>query len=162
MRRMLVEFVDGSKTMIEMVVECQLPGLVPDVPGMHGRGHTRRAQSVLVPKSHGGVLSKSGCVDYSIGKALPPACSHCETDHPRVLERMIDLKVARGRSFPSCAPTTLTSLECRFRRRRRAPWPADMVPLDHPVAEALTVAKRDLNAGRGWARIGETDTAPGP
>ena len=34
--RMLVEFVDGSKTAIEMVAIANATGLVPDVPGMHG------------------------------------------------------------------------------------------------------------------------------
>jgi predicted homoserine dehydrogenase-like protein len=34
--RMLVEFVDGSKTMVEMACIANATGLVPDVPGMHG------------------------------------------------------------------------------------------------------------------------------
>ena len=34
--RMLVEFVDGSKTMIEMTAIANATGLVPDKPGMHG------------------------------------------------------------------------------------------------------------------------------
>ena len=34
--RMLVEFVDGSKTMVEMAAIANATGLVPDVPGMHG------------------------------------------------------------------------------------------------------------------------------
>ncbi len=39
--RMLVEFVDGSKTMIEMTAIANATGLVPDVPGMHGPSATR-------------------------------------------------------------------------------------------------------------------------
>ena len=34
---------------------------------------------------------------------------------------------------------------------------ADMEPLDHPVAEAVAVAKRDLEAGETLGMIGETD-----
>ena len=34
--RMLVEFVDGSKTMVEMAAIANATGLVPDKPGMHG------------------------------------------------------------------------------------------------------------------------------
>src|SRR5690606_4720058 len=34
--RMLVEFVDGSKTMVEMCAIANATGLVPDIPGMHG------------------------------------------------------------------------------------------------------------------------------
>ena len=34
--RMLVEFVDGSKTMVEMSAIANATGLVPDIDGMHG------------------------------------------------------------------------------------------------------------------------------
>src|SRR4029078_7680695 len=34
--RMLVEFVDGSKTMIEMTAIANATGLIPDKPRMHG------------------------------------------------------------------------------------------------------------------------------
>ena len=33
---MLIEFVDGSKTMIEMAAVSNATGLIPDVRGMHG------------------------------------------------------------------------------------------------------------------------------
>ena len=59
--RMLVEFVDGSKTMVEMVAIANCTGLVPDKPGMHGPAATREElASVLVPKTHGGLLSQGG------------------------------------------------------------------------------------------------------
>jgi predicted homoserine dehydrogenase-like protein len=158
--RMLVEFVDGSKTMIEMVAIANCTGLVPDVPGMHGPAASREElASVLVPTSHGGVLSKTGCVDYSIGKGVAPGV-FCivETDHPRVLERMIDLKVGKGPYFSIMRPYHLTSLEVPLSAARAVlHGQADMVPLDHPVAEAITVAKRDLKAGETLGKIGETE-----
>ncbi len=158
--RMLVEFVDGSKTMIEMVAIANCTGLVPDVPGMHGPAATREElSSVLVPKSHGGLLSKSGCVDYSIGKGVAPGV-FCivETDHPRVLERMIDLKVGKGPFFAIMRPYHLTSLEVPLSAARAVLHNrADMVPLDYAVAEAVTVAKRDLKAGETLGKIGETE-----
>jgi predicted homoserine dehydrogenase-like protein len=158
--RMLVEFVDGSKTMIEMVAIANCTGLVPDVPGMHGPAATREElASVLVPKSHGGILSKSGCVDYSIGKGVAPGV-FCivETDHPRVLERMVDLKVGKGPFFSIMRPYHLTSLEVPLSAAKAVlHGRADMAPLDHPVAEAITVAKRDLKAGEVMGKIGETE-----
>ncbi len=157
--RMLVEFVDGSKTMIEMVAIANCTGLVPDVPGMHGPAATRdELASVLVPKSHGGVLSKRGCVDYSIGKGVAPGV-FCivETEHPRLLERLIDLKVGKGPFFTLFRPYHLTSLEVPLSAARAVlDGRADMVPLDRPVAEAVTVAKRDLAAGEVLGKIGET------
>lgn len=158
--RMLVEFVDGSKTMIEMVAIANCTGLVPDVPGMHGPAATReQLAEVLIPKEHGGVLSKKGCVDYSIGKGVAPGV-FCivTTDHPRMQERMIDLKVGKGPYFALLRPYHLTSLEVPLSAARAVLHRrADMVPLDHPVAEAVTLAKRDLTPGEILGRIGETD-----
>ncbi|MFO1122353.1 MAG: SAF domain-containing protein [Hyphomicrobiales bacterium] len=158
--RMLVEFVDGSKTMIEMVAIANCTGLVPDVPGMHGPAATRdELASVLVPKSDGGVLSRAGCVDYSIGKGVAPGV-FCivGTDHPRVLERLIDLKVGKGPYFTLFRPYHLTSLEVPLSAARAVLHRrADMVPLERPVAEAITVAKRDLKAGETLGKIGETE-----
>jgi len=157
--RMLVEFVDGSKTMIEMVAIANCTGLVPDVPGMHGPAAGRdELASVLVPKSHGGVLSKRGCVDYSIGKGVAPGV-FCivETEHPRLLERLVDLKVGQGPFFTLFRPYHLTSLEVPLSAARAVlDGCADMAPLERPVAEAVTVAKRDLAAGEILGKIGET------
>jgi len=158
--RMLVEFVDGSKTMIEMVAIANCTGLVPDTPGMHGPAASREELAhTLIPKSHGGLLSKSGCVDYSIGKGVAPGV-FCivETDHPRVLERMVDLKVGKGPYFSFLRPYHLTSLEVPLSAAKAVlHGTADMAPLDHPVAEAITVAKRDLKPGETLGKIGETE-----
>ncbi|MFT3988336.1 NAD(P)H-dependent oxidoreductase [Aestuariivirga sp.] len=158
--RMLVEFVDGSKTMIEMTAIANCTGLMPDVPGMHGPAATReQLADVLIPKSDGGVLSKKGCVDYSIGKGVAPGV-FCivGTDHSRVLERMIDLKVGKGPYFTIFRPYHLTSLEVPLSAARAVVHrQADMVPLEQPVAEAVTLAKRDLKAGETLGKIGETE-----
>jgi predicted homoserine dehydrogenase-like protein len=157
--RMLVEFVDGSKTMIEMVAVANCTGLVPDIPGMHGPMATREELAhVLIPKSDGGVLSKKGCVDYSIGKGVAPGVFVIvETDHPRVLERMVDLKVGKGPYFALLRPYHLTSLEVPLSAAHAVlTGKPDMVPLDQPVAEAVTVAKCDLKPGDILGRIGET------
>jgi predicted homoserine dehydrogenase-like protein len=158
--RMLVEFIDGSKTMVEMVAIANCSGLVPDIPGMHGPAATRdELASVLIPKQHGGVLSRKGCVDYSIGKGVAPGVFCIVTsDHPRLIERMADLKLGDGPYFALTRPFHLTSMEVPLSAARavlhRQP---DMVPLEHPVAEAVTLAKRDLKPGEILGRIGERD-----
>ena len=59
--RMLVEFVDGSKTMVEMAAIANATGLVPDCPGMHGPAATLdELDKVLCPKADGGVLAQEG------------------------------------------------------------------------------------------------------
>ena len=158
--RMLVEFVDGSKTMIEMVAIANATGLVPDVPGMHGPSATRdELAQVLCTKEDGGILSKAGVVDYSIGKGVAPGV-FCivKPRHPRVLERMVDLKVGPGPCFTIFRPYHLTSLEVPLSAIRatldRRP---DMQPVDRPVAECAAVAKRDLQPEQVLGKIGEYD-----
>jgi len=158
--RMLVEFVDGSKTMIEMVAVANATGLVPDVPGMHGPKATREELgTVLCTKADGGILNKSGVVDYSIGKGVAPGVFVVvKPRHPRVLERMIDLKVGPGPCFSLLRPYHLTSLETPLSAARAVMHgTADMQPLDRPVAECVAIAKRDLAAGETLGKIGEAD-----
>ncbi|WP_156419304.1 NAD(P)H-dependent oxidoreductase [Aureimonas sp. AU12] len=158
--RMLVEFVDGSKTMIEMVAVANATGLVPDVPGMHGPNATRdELASVLCTKEDGGVLSAPGRVDYSIGKGVAPGV-FCvvKPRHERVLERMSDLKMGPGPCYTIFRPYHLTSLEVPLSAVRavikKAP---DMQPAERPVAECVTLAKRDLQPGDTLGKIGEYD-----
>ena len=99
--RMLVEFIDGSKAMIEMVAIGNATGLIPDKPGMHGpKVGLEQLAEVLCPQSHGGLLSRSGCVDYTIGPGVAPGV-FCivKARHPRILERLVDLKVGKGPFF---------------------------------------------------------------
>ncbi len=156
--RMLVEFVDGSKTMVEMAAIANATGLVPDRPGMHGPAATRDQLSrVLCPVEDGGVLSRKGCVDFSIGKGVAPGVFViAEMAHPRLRERMNDLKLGEGPYYTFFRPYHLTSLEVPLTCARAVLYgKADMVPLDRPVAEVCAVAKRDLKPGDRLDAIGE-------
>jgi predicted homoserine dehydrogenase-like protein len=156
--RMLVEFVDGSKTMVEMAAIANATGLIPDRPGMHGPSCSREELSkVLVPKSAGGVLSDIGRVDFTIGKGVAPGVFVvAEMDHPRIRERMEDLKMGEGPYFTFFRPFHLTSLEVPLTCARAVLYgKADMVPMPRPVAEVAAVAKRDLAPGERLDQIGE-------
>lgn len=156
--RMLVEFVDGSKTMVEMAAIANATGLVPDRPGMHGPSATLdQLSSVLVPEKDGGVLSRTGVVDYSIGRGVAPGVFViAEMGHPRIRERMEDLKMGEGPYFTFHRPYHLTSLEVPLTCARVVLYgKPDMVPLKRPVAEVCAVAKRDLRAGEQLDAIGE-------
>lgn len=158
--RMLVEFVDGSKTMVEMAAIANATGLVPDQPGMHGPAATREElSSVLCPREDGGVLSKKGVVDFSIGKGVAPGVFViAEMAHPRLRERMNDLKLGAGPYYTFFRPYHLTSLEVPLTCARAVLYgKADMVPLDRPVAEVCALAKRDLKPGDRLDAIGEYD-----
>lgn len=157
--RMLVEFVDGSKTMVEMAAIANATGLVPDKPGMHGPACSREdLNKVLVPQSAGGVLSSAdGRVDFTIGKGVAPGVFVvAEMDHPRIRERMEDLKMGTGPYFTFFRPYHLTSLEVPLTCARAVLYhKADMVPMERPVAEVCAVAKRDLTVGETLDQIGE-------
>ena len=156
--RMLVEFVDGSKTMVEMAAIANATGLVPDCPGMHGPAATlTELEKVLCPKADGGVLSRKGVVDYSIGKGVAPGVFViAEMAHPRVRERMHDLKLGPGPYYTFYRPYHLTSLEVPLSCARAVLYKmADMQPLDVPTAEVCAVAKKDLEPGERIDAIGE-------
>jgi len=156
--RMLVEFIDGSKTMVEMAAIANATGLVPDRPGMHGpAAGLKDLSSALVPQVDGGLLSKTGCVDYSIGEGVAPGVFVvAEMSHPRIRERMEDLKMGEGPYFTFHRPYHLTSLEVPLTCARAVLYgKADMVPLAKPVAEVCAVVKRDLEPGETLDAIGE-------
>lgn len=157
--RMLVEFVDGSKTMVEMAAIANATGLIPDRPGMHGPACSREElNKVLIPSHAGGVLSSGeGRVDYSIGKGVAPGVFVvAEMDHPRIRERMEDLKMGEGPYFTFFRPYHLTSLEVPLTCARAVLYgKADMVPMARPVAEVCAVAKKDMAVGETLDQIGE-------
>ena len=157
--RMLVEFVDGSKTMVEMAAIANATGLTPDKPGMHGPACSREdLNKVLVPASAGGLLSSNeGRVDFTIGKGVAPGVFVvAEMDHPQIRERMEDLEMGKGPYFTFVRPYHLTSLEVPLTCARAVLYgKADMVPMPVSVAEVCAVAKRDLNVGDKLDQIGE-------
>ncbi|MCA0417167.1 MAG: homoserine dehydrogenase [Proteobacteria bacterium] len=158
--RMLVEFVDGSKTMVEMAAIANATGLTLDVPGMHGPEATLETlEKVLVPKADGGILSRKGVVDYTVGKGVAPGVFVvAEMDHPRLRERMHDLKMGgKGPYYTFYRPHHLTSLEVPLSAARAVlDGEAEMFPLARPVAEVCARAKRDLQPGETLDAIGET------
>jgi len=156
--RLLVEFVDGSKTAVEMAAIGNATGLIPDVDGMHGpAAGPKELAKVLIPEKDGGILSGIGKVDYSIGKGVSPGV-FCivEAEHPRIHERMKDLKMGDGPYYEFIRPYHLTSLEVPLTCARAVLYgKADMIPLERPVVEVCALAKKDLKPGDKLDQIGE-------
>jgi predicted homoserine dehydrogenase-like protein len=76
--------------------------------------------------------------------------------HPRLSERMEDLKLGKGPYFTFHRPYHLTSLEVPLTCARVVLYgKADMVPLAKPVADVCAVAKKDLAPGEKLGLIGE-------
>jgi predicted homoserine dehydrogenase-like protein len=156
--RMLVEFVDGSKTMVEMVAIANATGLVPDVPGMHGPAAPRdQLQTYFCPRDEGGILHRKGVVDFSVAKGVAPGVFVvAEMRHPRVRERMNDLHLGPGPYYSFFRPYHLTSLEVPLSAAAAVLGPeSHMRPRPVPVAEVGCLAKRDLEPGETLDAIGE-------
>jgi len=153
--RMLVEFVDGSKTMVEMAALANATGLVPDKPGMHGPAATlEELPRVLCPKEDGGILSRRGVVDYSIGRGVAPGVFViADMSHPRLTERMSDLKLGEGPYFTFYRPFHLTSLEVPLSCARAVLYrKADMVPSAAPRGGSLRGRQARPAGGRETGR----------
>jgi predicted homoserine dehydrogenase-like protein len=155
---MLVEFVDGSKTMIEMAAVSNATGLVPDVRGMHGPvTHRDILEKVYRLKEDGGILNQMGVVDFGTGKVAPGVFLIVRTDHPRLREAMVLRDMGNGPYYTLFRPYHLCSIEvpltCAMLAMRGK---SNMVPLDHLVSEVFAVAKHDLQPGDVLDGIGGT------
>ena len=156
--RMLVEFVDGSKTMVEMVAIANATGLVPDIPGMHGpNAPLETLDQVFRPRDEGGILSRKGVVDFSVARGVAPGVFVvAEMSHPRLRERMNDLGLGEGPYFTYYRPYHLTSLEVPLSAAAAVLFgQAHMRPLPLPSAEVGARAKRDLAPGETLDAIGQ-------
>lgn len=156
--RMLVEFVDGSKTMVEMVALANATGLTPDVPGMHGPDAPLDSlHESFCPREEGGLLSRKGVVDFTVAKGVAPGVfAVAEMRHPRLRERMNDLQLGEGPYYTFYRPYHLTSLEVPLSAAAAVLFgQSHMRPLPVPVAEVGARAKRDLAPGETLDAIGE-------
>jgi predicted homoserine dehydrogenase-like protein len=156
--RMLVEFVDGSKTMVEMTAIANACGFVPDIPGMHGPAAPRdKLQDFFCPREEGGLLSRKGVVDFTVAKGVAPGVfAVAEMRHPRVRERMADLHLGPGPYYSFFRPYHLTSLEVPQSAAAAVLFgQSHMKPLATPTAEVGCVAKRDLAIGETLDAIGQ-------
>lgn len=159
--RVLVEFVDGTKTQVEMTALANTAGLTIDVPGMHGTDlQVKSLPELLCPREDGGLLGQSGVVEYVRGGGIAPGVfvivrPRCD----RVFERMLDLKVINaGRYFALIRPFHLTSLEVPLSAARAVlQGTPDVQILGEAYVECCAVAKRKLQVGEKLTRIGMSE-----
>lgn len=159
--RLLAEFVDGTKSMVEMACLANATGLVPDVRGMHAAKATpEELARVFIPIGDGGILKRRGVVDFAIGVA-PGVFVVIHTDHAVIQEELRYLKMGDGPYFALYRPFHLTSVETPVSIARAAlDHEASIAPLPVPRAEVITVAKRALRRGERLGLAGE-DTVYG-
>jgi predicted homoserine dehydrogenase-like protein len=109
---------------------------------------------LFCPKEEGGILERKGVVDYAIGVAPGVFCV-VETDSPIVADQMSYLSMGSGPYWVLFRPYHLTSLETAITVATAAVYhEATIAPGPKPIAEAITIAKRDLKAGEKLDKMG--------
>lgn len=154
--KMLTSFVDGTKTMVEMTSLGNGIGFVPDVRGMHGpQASPKTLSRVFVPKADGGVLNSTHVVEYALGSVAPGVFLIFTTNQPKILKDLRYLSMGPGPYYSLYRPYHLTSLETPISIARAVLKGETTLATDQPpVAETVTVAKRDLKAGEQVDGIG--------
>lgn len=155
--RMLIEFVDGSKTMIEMCAVSNATGLVPDVRGMHCvKCNVDQLSKVYSLKSQGGVLEKEGVVDFAIGNIAPGVFVIVTTDNQRIIDGLVQRDMGDGPNYLLYRPYHLCSIETPITAAQAVIYGESTAhPMDHLTSECITIAKKDLKAGEVLDGIGE-------
>ena len=156
--KMLAAFKDGSKTMVELAAMSNATGLVPDVPGMHGvKADVPDLNKVFIPKEDGGVLSRRGCVDYSIGRVAPGVFVIVTTPDPRIRVDMKFLSMGDGPYYTFYRPYHLCNVETPVSIAEAVIYGESTIVSKRMVSEVATIAKRDLKAGEVVGEIGGPD-----
>ncbi|MBU5439097.1 NAD(P)-dependent oxidoreductase [Tissierella sp. MSJ-40] len=154
--KMLASFKDGTKTMVEMTAMANATGFIPDVRGGHGpEAEVKDLPQLYRLKEDGGILNQYKIVDYVNGIA-PGVFIIVTTKLPQVHHEMQYLSMGPGPNYVLYRPYHLTSLETPLTVARAAIYnEPTIIPMDgRPIAETITVAKRDLKAGEKLDGIG--------
>lgn len=155
--KMLASFEDGTKTMVEMTSIGNAVGFPPDVRGAHGPNvNVAQLADTFIPKEFGGIFSGLRKVDYAVGDVAPGVFVIITTDQPKIIQDLNYLRLnGNGRFWALYRPYHLANLE--------TPITVANVALDQratlcqnraPVAETITVAKRNLKAGEQIDALG--------
>ena len=118
--KMLASFVDGSKAMIEMAALANAADLGVSKRGMSGYETTvPQLHDVFRPAADGGILDRSGVVDFATGPVAPGVFVVAAATRRRSSRRWTTWAWARAPTTPSTAPTTWRASRRRCRSRPR-------------------------------------------
>ena len=143
---MLVEFIDGTKTMIEMAAVSNSTGLIPDIRGMHGPHiYVKDLLSSFKLEEEDGILNNEGVVDYVIGDLAPGVFLIFKTDQPRLKECLVLRDMGSGPNYLLIRPYHLCSMEVPLTVARAIIQKQNtMAPQYRLVSEVLSIAKVDI------------------
>jgi predicted homoserine dehydrogenase-like protein len=164
----VASYVDGTKTMFEMTCAANATGCLPMQRGMNGPEATLETVSeIFALEEDGGITEIPGAVDFVQGSAMAGGVFvTVRVQDERIRADLQYLKVGKGEYFTFFRPYHLWFLEAPISIARAHLYrQKTLVPLDHPVADVMTVAKRALKAGEtlddfgGYTSYGVMDRA---
>ncbi|MDR0601408.1 MAG: SAF domain-containing protein [Treponema sp.] len=154
--RMLCEFVDGSKTSIEMAAVSNATGLLPDISNMHGpKVNISALTSVFALEKDGGILRRRGAVDYGIGDINPGVFVIFTTESKKLKDSLVQRDMGEGPYYLLLRPYHLCGCETPLTAAQAVIYGESS---GHPGrklrSECTAIAKKDLNAGETLDGIG--------
>ncbi len=156
--KMLAAFKDGTKTMVELAAMSNATGLVPDVPGTHApKVDAPDLNKVFIPQADGGILSRRGCVDFTVGKVAPGVFAVIATKDPRIVQDMKFYSMGDGPYYTLLRPYHLCSIETPLSIAEAVIYGEATLTPKKLVSEVVAIAKRDLKAGETVDDIGGYD-----
>lgn len=153
----ICSFTDGSKMSIEMALVANATGLLPDIRGMHlPQGTLDTITSILRRKEEGGILSSHGAIE--IVKGVEPSGGVyivASTPNTRIQKDLKYYKMGDGPNYLFYRPYHLCSFEMAIGVAKAViDKDSTIAPLGKPIADVVTIAKKDLNAGEILDDIG--------
>jgi predicted homoserine dehydrogenase-like protein len=146
----VASYVDGTKTMFEMTCAANATGCLPMQRGMVGPEATQETVTQLFAlEEDGGITKFPGVVDFVQGSSMSGGVFvTVRVRDDRIRGDLQYLKVGKGKYCTFFRPYHLWFLEAPISVARahlyREVW---LAPLDRPVAEVMTIAKRTLIPG---------------
>lgn len=153
----IASYVDGTKTMFEMACAANATGCRPMRRGMCGpQASLVTVSQVFALEKDGGITREPPAVDFVQGRTMAGGVFvTVRVDDHRIQADLEYLKAGRGSYYTFFRPYHLWFLEAPISvARARLYRQPTLVPLDKPVADVLTIAKRDLKPGERLDDIG--------
>jgi predicted homoserine dehydrogenase-like protein len=146
----VASYVDGTKTMFEMTCAANATGCLPQKRGMLGpEADLTTVSKIFALQADGGLIQASHTVDFVQGNGMAGGVFiTVRIEDPRIRADLEYLKVGKGYYYTFFRPYHLWFLEAPISVARAYLYrQTTLVPQSTPVAEVMTVAKRDLPPG---------------
>lgn len=153
----VASYVDGTKTMFEMTCAANATGCRPMQRGMIGpEASFENVSEIFALEEDGGISRFPGNIDFVQGPSMSGGVFvTVRVTDPRIQADLNYLKVGSGKYFTFFRHYHLWFLEASISIARafldKTVW---LEPLDEPVADVMTVAKKNLRAGEVLERFG--------